>query len=266
MPTFLQDLSDSMEEKWNEIDTLIEVSKCERDENEALYNAMCRSITILIVSHLEGFMKNLVKSVIRDINENMCFSELPEVIRYTYCKNYIPINIGESEKSHYTKLKKLSEKFSDIECVISHEPFLFYEKNKNPNKSVITSVFSNFGFKNIFHYIHNSDIDEVFSESLSGITSIKEKLRSDIHTLTEDFPYSLNDTFDKYNFKKQKINSQTLWEDFIVETNQNRHAIAHGNNFNNTDDVHSLELRKEKTLVFQYSLIALLGSKLSISC
>ena len=89
MTTFLKDFVSTNEDKWEEIDLLIKTAQDIQDEDEKLYNAICRSLTVLLVAHLEGFTKDIVKCFIQDLNRNCGFSELPIAVKRTYCKKYL---------------------------------------------------------------------------------------------------------------------------------------------------------------------------------
>jgi len=130
MATFLNDYIHGVDEKWQEIDILINNAKRIEDNDENLYNAICRSITVLLVAHLEGFAKDLVKNVIRDLNQYCDFSALPAAIKRTYCTKYLGNNY-EKNRNYEKYMSKLIEKFEQTNCRISDEPF-FYSKNKNP--------------------------------------------------------------------------------------------------------------------------------------
>jgi len=84
MSTNLVTLLEKLDRQWKEVDQLIDNAKENRANNEDLYNALCRSISILIVSHLEGFTKELVKNIIFDLSEGFSFREMPSAIKKTY--------------------------------------------------------------------------------------------------------------------------------------------------------------------------------------
>ncbi len=110
MATFLSDFVQSLENNWEEVDTLLLHAEEVKDINLKLYNALCRSVTILIVAHLEGFIKDLIKNIVQDINRNCEFSNIPEALKRTYCKSYLGSNLDNKDKSYEAKIKKLIEK------------------------------------------------------------------------------------------------------------------------------------------------------------
>lgn len=260
MSTFLNDYIHSIDEKWQEIDILITNAKKIEDSDEELYNALCRSITVLLVAHLEGFTKNLVKNVVRDLNQHCTFSALPIAIKRTYCKKYLGSNDNKKNNAYEKSMSKLIEKFEEINCGIEDEPF-FFTKNKNPNSSVLKTVFNNFGITNIFEYLNGSSIEAMFSWSHLEIKSSAVDLRKIILDGTEIFPYTI--IMDGYGFEKNKSKAKTLWEEFLEQINQKRHSIAHGNVFQNAQTVLELEVTKSKILLLQFAFIAILATKLS---
>lgn len=259
MATFLFDYVNQLEAKWHEVDVLLDKAKDIRDSEQELYNAICRSITVLIVAHFEGYIKNIVKYVVKDINLSVGFKDLPENIKRTYCTKYLGLNLDKRDNSYEKKLKKLIEKFSEVNCQISHEPF-FYPINKNPNPNVVQNIFARFGVSNIFHLLHESVFDDVFSSSLSEIETLSESLKSELLPGIENFPYQFDIT--KYDLDQTKCEVKSLWEEFLEQINQKRHGVAHGNEFENVEDVSSLELKKSKVVLLELILTGTISSKI----
>ncbi|MBM7074701.1 hypothetical protein JQC92_22280 [Shewanella sp. 202IG2-18] len=140
MSTFVKEYIEQLETQWKEVDVLIEsATECEHSNLE-LFNAMCRSTSVLIVAHMEGFIKDLTKNLIRDINVNLEFKELPRSIQNTCCQGYLGFEPSV--------IPKYQEAISDMiqhltECSgykVSPEPFLF-DKNRNPKPDSIQAVF-----------------------------------------------------------------------------------------------------------------------------
>ncbi len=86
MSTFVNYLVSSIEDQWNEVDVLIEKSVEERDKNPILYNALCRASIVLMVAHLEGFIKEVARAILDDVNKFSSFREAPYPIQATFCK------------------------------------------------------------------------------------------------------------------------------------------------------------------------------------
>jgi len=260
MSTFLQEYVSSLEDRWAEVDLIINKAKVAKDDDFAFYNAICRSATILIVAHLEGFVKDLTKCVINDLNRNGSFSDFPIAVKRTYCSKYLGAVPDKDVGAYQKKISTLISKLDELDCKITSEPFLF-PKNKNPSANMLNSVFDNFGAPNIFGYLHNSQVDDVFSMSLSEIQEKAKELKQLVVIAAQRYPYSVN--FDELGFEKRKLPGRTLWEEFIEQINQRRHSVAHGTDFDNADDVSDLEKRKAKVELLQYALTILMAGFIS---
>jgi hypothetical protein len=167
------------------------------------------------------------------------------------------INLDKDDKNHNERINKLINKFEQINCDISDEPFL-YPVNKNPNPVVISNVFANFGIENVFWCLYKSELENVFSESVNEIKQRIVTLKDDLRPSVKQFPYSFD--VDKYGlFHKKCPVNQTLWQEFIEDINRRRHNVAHGNNFENVDDILSLEARKDNVVLLELGLTGLLA-------
>lgn len=260
MSTFLYDFVCQLDAKWKEVDLLISKAKTIKNGEQELHNAICRSVTVLIVAHLEGFIKDLAKCIVSDLNNKITFSQLPDSIKRTYCKKYLGNN--SDSKEYDRNMNKLMDKFDELNCKLSYEPFLF-SANKNPNPNVVETIFKNFGINNIFIYLHDSELDNVFSESNQSIKKRISLMQIDIKKEVKEFPY----TFDKSKYlldkSSSKGNNRTLWQEFLDQINQKRHSVAHGNEFENADDASVLEDRKDRVVLFQLGLIGILSSHIT---
>lgn len=260
MSTFLQDFTLSLDSKWAEIDTLLVRAKELKEADVAFYNAVCRSTTVLIVAHLEGFTKDLIKNVVADLNRSDCFSSLPVAVKRTYCSKYIGVATDLDAKAHNKKVENLIVKFDDLNSKISHEPF-FYSRNRNPSPSVLTVAFENFGISKVFDYLHESELESVFFFSVPETKAQSLALKNIIVEGASAYPYRI----DKFIFglSKKKVIKKTLWEEFVDQINAKRHLIAHGNEFDNTDDISDLEKRRAVVELLQYALIAIMMANLN---
>lgn len=255
MSTCISDFVEQTSLQWKEVDMLTsEAIAKQLSGDEDLYNALCRSVTVLMVAHFEGFMKDLVKAIISDLNSNCKFVNMPEAVKRTYCKKYFGNN-EEINKSG-NKISKLKEKFETLDCKITHEPF-FFPQNKNPNNKTIKSVFLNFGIKEIFNFLYESELENAaFTESSSTLAETLEKFKDVIETGTKDFPYKCD--IGEYKLTHTEFRSKTLWEEFVDDINNKRHAVVHGNDFLNAEDASNLQSSKEKIMLLELALVGIM--------
>ncbi|MFA6101179.1 MAG: MAE_28990/MAE_18760 family HEPN-like nuclease [Victivallaceae bacterium] len=261
MATFLHEFVNDIEQKWKEIDILIEAAanaNKNKNKNNDLYNALCRSITVLCVAHFEGFIKDCLKSLINDLNRNMRFCDLPSSIKRTYCKKYLGSNLKSEDKQYDKRMDLLIRKFDEIDAKISYEPF-YSPTNKNPNSHILKTVLINIGINDIYSCLHESDFEIIFSSESKEIYEILKKLKQKTLSGIGNFPYTFAD--DLYNLKEKKNkNIRTLWEEFIYVFNDKRHDVAHGNNFNNSLDIKDLETNKLKIMIIELCFIIVICS------
>ncbi|EMJ3468015.1 hypothetical protein V7L80_003024 [Vibrio harveyi] len=260
MATHLSEFVSVLQERWREVDLLTYqlVEFDNKDMDECHYSALSRSASVLIVAHLEGFIKDLVKAVIHDINANCDFSSLSIAVQKTFCRKFLGSEDNIANYHFYSN--QLITQFKETGCLISPEPFLFID-NKNPKPDVIKSVFSNFGISNVFAHLKDSDFDEVFEDMAN--TKLSERCNLALSKLKEDidtFPYKSEPR--TFNLKKAKLgqNERTLWQTFLDDINQKRHDVAHGNSFTSAESASTLHRRKETVRYLQLALIYLISA------
>lgn len=250
MATFVYEYINELENNWQEVDILLDYAEDlkNNEENEKLYNALCRSISVLLVAHLEGFLKNLIKNLINDLNYNLSFVNMPEDIKTKYCEKYL----GDEK----VNLAKLKDKFEFYNIKITEDIFSV-NGNKNPKASIIDSIFKNFGLQNIFFHVKELHNDQIFDDMpLSNSITLLTSIKNDLLEGTKFFVYNFNsDT--KYN-KKMNTPPKTMWEEFLEQINKSRHDVAHGNNFDNISEIQILKKNKIKVCVLQYLLTYIL--------
>lgn len=69
--TFINFLLNELDSRWNEISILLKTAKDYEKTNQVLHDAICRSVSVLMVAHFEGFYKDLIKNIIEDIRAVM---------------------------------------------------------------------------------------------------------------------------------------------------------------------------------------------------
>lgn len=250
MNTFIKEYLSQLETQWTEVDVLISsASECE-NSNTDLFNAICRSTSVLIVAHMEGFVKDLTKNLIRDLNSNLEFKDVPRAVQNTCCKGYLGFDATAIPR-YQDSLEDMIQHLSLCSGYkIPYEPFIF-DKNRNPKPDSIQEVFKRLGSKDIFKSLHNSLFDEAF-ESDSRLQRLLVIAKFYLKKSVSTFPYRAS--LDKCNLKSDKYSGRTLWQEFLDEINKIRHAIAHGNTFSNDENIEALKRRSNKAKLLQLVL------------
>ncbi|WIF07054.1 HEPN domain-containing protein [Serratia sp. B1] len=258
MSTFIADYLDTVDLQWKEIDILASQATKVENSNFDLYNALCRSITILIVAHMEGFVKGVVKSIINDYS-TVKFKDLPQSLKITYCKKHLGFD-ESAINGYHERVKNLISDFElSSDFKINYEPFIF-EKNRNPKPDAIGNIAARFGVRDLFKNLHDSRFDNVFSMTSTEIRKSLPYLNDVTKRKVSTFPYCVRKNI--YKTKPKKYTGRSLWETFLDDLNQKRHTIVHGNDFNNSTNVKSLLELKDKVRVLQFCFILILCSEL----
>ena len=112
---------EQIEKRFSEIELLLKWA-AKNQKNSELYQALCRSAHVLLVSHFEGLYKDICRDVIDDINANTKFAEVPKNILHTHCNYFIQ---DADAKSANTIRIKLIEAFKNYPSALKVEPFLY---------------------------------------------------------------------------------------------------------------------------------------------
>ncbi len=240
--TFINLRFEQIEKRFNEIDVLLNLASLYQS-NDEIYQSLCRSAQVLLVSHFEGLYREICRDVIDDINFNTKFFEVKKVIFSSYCDFFIQNN--ESPESTNNIRLKLWEAFKDYPSSLKVEPFISFD-NRNPTPQIIETILKKFGIRNFFWSIGGSDLDIVFEDQKSKTLKLRNKLFQYVKMKTSKYPYTIDKSFyhpvEKANEKKTK----TLWEDFINNFLKERHSIVHGHVLDNPNNHESLSEAKIK--------------------
>ena len=237
------------------------------DENsQKLYNSICRSTSILLVTHLEGFIKDFTKELILDINQFVNFKDVNRAVKRQYVSSFLISN--DNDKLFNKKSEELISKFEEIDnrddiekyIRITHEPFLFKD-NKNPKANILEYICKNFGIKNIFSHLKESSLEIIFENNRIETNNLIENIYSDLISNTEEFPFNINAS--DYNLNTVSIakNEKTNWELFLEDLLNTRHKIVHGSTLDNIKSHTELKDFEQKTILIQYGIILVLIDK-----
>ena len=251
--TFINFLLNELDSRWNEISILLKTAKDYEKTNQVLHDAICRSVSVLMVAHFEGFYKDLIKNIIEDIRANKEFCDLSSSIQRNYCNVFIDPKSSSNAQNRITEL--LIEKFKEVNVSISYEPFLF-NRNENPKPQIIETLFENIGIKKIFEILESSEYENIFQEENSSIEERVTKFTEILDTYSFSFPY----TYENFYFNMKPTSNKngkkrTFWEEFLDEINRRRLGIAHGSDLGNVHSVESLILTMNKIKCLELALI-----------
>lgn len=243
------------EDRWREIELLISKAE-ENEEGSEFYDVLCRATIILMAAQLEGYVKDLIKAIIADLNDNVEFEILPKAMKKTYAKYFL-------DTENDIKIKFLQEIFEEFRVKLKDYPFLLANKNTSPG--IIEKYVINFGIEDFFSYLHNSYFDALFQNNVELSNSLIEDFKNYLFVNTRNFPFTTElDTFSlvKDPIKVTKRNrDQFLWVTFLDNLMQARHSVAHGSLFNNDLTVETLKDYKRKSKIVQYSIATILTNQ-----
>jgi hypothetical protein len=265
MSTFVQDITLSIEHHWREVELLVSLAK-DNEANEALYNALCRSATVLMIAHFEGFIKSCVKAVIDDINKFSKFSDLPTQLKQTFCNKLVQSPEEKKDNKHlYQRISKLIEILDMSGVQLSETDFLILNEygnfQNNPKPDLIDKICNNFGIIGFFERISNSDFDIVFTDERTELENLTQRLREHLIEGSKAYPYTIDTS--SFNIKPNPRSSKgesrrTLWQAFLDELHRKRHAIAHGSDMSNQSSTEEIILGKDKLIVLQYAFMLII--------
>lgn len=241
METFVNLGLRSLEKRFGEIDIILNEAQKHYDKSEDIYNALCRSAQVLLLAHFEGYLKDLVKDALDDINYFSNFKNSRIALKRTFCLNFI--KPGENGKLNENSITKLIETFEVLDTKFSTAPF-FYKDNQNPKISVLDRIAEKFGVKHFYDKISNSKLEQVFSNTDADNLKLRDEIKGHIYDNTVNYPYTLDEKFFEFKETTEKISEESLWYAFLNDVLKRRHDIAHGKEVNNS--VHYTDIVKDK--------------------
>lgn len=251
MSTFVSDFLSDFNERWNEVELLIQMAE-QLEDDEPKFKVLCRTTIVLIVANFEGFLNEILRCLIKDINANHYFKYTSERMKRTYCMQFLP-----DEKGNESKITRLIETFDELDAIYNIEPFL-YENNKNPKAAVIEKLFAEISKKKFFGYLIDCELEEVFQNEMSVILEHVEVLKDAVMIGTENFPYQLELEGLGFNLENRPAPNDCLWKVFMNETLKARHTVAHGISQDNTMALSEIKQTKEKIKILELSFAILI--------
>lgn len=265
MSTFLLEHVDSLVIRNSEIDCLIDAA-IELDGYpmfHSLFNSICRSITIMMISHFEGFVKESTRAVIYDLNKFSDFNRIPEGAKRTFCASFMPSNDDKPGKELNDRIKRLIQTFNGLDVKLQHEPFNVDGDAKNPSPNIIDKIARNFGVKRFFAALEGSRLDAAFvGTPLADLQILLDEMRGHLRSTVHVFPYRTNAAQFGLDISKEGRGA-TNWSSFLDNALRDRHAIAHGAQLDNTKTIAEIKEVRTKLQILKCAYVLVLASHIS---
>ncbi len=262
MSTAVFEVARSVSSRIAELERFTNLAADAEENNEGLFNSLCRACCVLLAAHLEGFVKELSKALISDLQYNFkSFSNMPDAMQRTFCQRiafYENVPQGEIDQ----RVKQLKDFFSVNSVVIDFQAFSYKEnKNRNPGPDVVNDLFLKIGVPSVLDSISGGRLERIFENDSSLNYSILRDIRSFISNFYS-FPYRRLPGEYSFNYRPGKASSGgkpkgqvSLWHTFIEEVMQRRHSIVHGDTMANETNLSELKRDVEKMQVLMYSIL-----------
>lgn len=259
MSTAIFEVACSIPSRIGELSRLTQLAASERTRSEESFNTLCRACSVLLASHLEGFLKDLSRSVSTDLNFYLkSFSSMPEALKRSFCEK-IAFYEGVSTAEINQRVTQLVAFFSTNSVNIDLYAFKYKEnQNRNAGPDVIDASLAKLGIPSVLNSMKDSVLENVFKNDVGATHRTLRDLRR-FRSYLFRYPYkSLPDKY-KFDFKSSrsslKEGGSSLWHAFIEEVMQRRHRIAHGDTLENDADEKILARDIEKLDVLMHGML-----------
>jgi len=262
MSTAVFEVARSISSRVAELQRFTNLAVDAEENNEGLFNSLCRACCVLLAAHLEGFVKELSKALISDLQYNLkSFSNMPDAMKRTFCERiafYEGVPRGEIDQ----RVRQLKDFFSVNSVAIDFQAFSYKEnKNRNPGPDVVNDIFFKIGVPSVLNSISGGRLERIFENDSSLNYSIRRDIRRYISNFYS-FPFRRLPENYIFNYRSVKPLSGgnqndkvSLWHTFIEEVMQRRHSIVHGDTMANETNLSELKRDLEKMEVLMYSIL-----------
>lgn len=257
MSTAVFEVARSIPLRIQELQRLATLAADTEKTDEASYNTLCRACCVLLAAHIEGFIKDLSKTLISDFNFNLkSFSKMPEAMKRTFCEKIAFYN-GIEQSEIDQRIKQLTTYFSAQDISIDFDAFTYKEnKNRNPGPDVIESAFNKIGVPSMLKSISANRFENIFKND----NGLSFDLRRDMkrhHCKLYKFPYQPLPKKYSFNHKSKSKGGDetTIWHEFIEGIMRRRHTIAHGDTLSNETNHQELHQDIEKIEILMHGIL-----------
>lgn len=254
MSTFVKLGLDSLHKRFCEIDIILEEANKNFEIHNDLYSSLCRSAQVLLSAHFEGYLKDLVKNSLEDINHFSSFKNSNKSLKRRHCEFFLmPQRDEKNSKATNQKIETLILEFDELNTKFKKEYFSSSD-NKNPKATVLDKIAEQYGIKNFFKRLKQSNLDNIFSNTKNENIELRNSIRDILVVSTDAFPYTIN--LDFLEIDETKDSTDNLWDAFLSELLKRRHDIAHGRETENIADYSEIESDKIKLEILIYAFTA----------
>ncbi|WP_131799888.1 HEPN domain-containing protein [Paraburkholderia ginsengiterrae] len=259
MSTAAFDVACSIPIRIQELDRLTKLASEHESSNEQTYNTLCRACCVLMASHLDGFLKDLGKSLATDLNFYLkSFGSMPEAMKRSFCEK-IAFYEGVPADEINHRVAQLHSFFSTNSVAIDLNAFSYKEnKNRNSGPDVIEATLSKMGVPAVLRSMTNVKIEDIFKDDTAQAYAIRRDMRR-YRSFLYSFPYRRLPARYAFNYAAAKAakgkSGSSLWHDFIEEVMRRRHSIAHGDTMTNDTNVKQLNQDIEKVDVLMHGVL-----------
>lgn len=250
----------SLGSRFNEINLILSEAKKNSETNLELYNSLCRSAQVLLSAHFEGYLKDLVKDALEDINHYSNFRSTNMNLKRKYCEHFFNLLPAEkNSKESNQKIERLVSEFDSLDTKFKKEHFS-YNDNNNPKASVLDKIADQFGVKDFFKKIKKSNLELAFSNTNSENINLRNGIKKYLLDTLSEYPYKTE--LDFLQIDENKVTDESFWDTFLSELLKRRHDIAHGKEVENTVGHSIIESDLVKIEILIYSFTAFICSNL----
>ena len=252
--TSLHQELEKLDTRWNELSILVAVANGYEQESSE-YSSLCRAISILMCSHLEGSLKAISKAITRDINDNVGFSGAPKSLQHAFVEKVL---LCGAEGVNKNGVKRIIDKLGDTNIQIDENRL--FDSNQNPKISVLEKHGSYLGVTNVLSFFARSDLEKAFEDDKSVSDKLLQEVKCICSAGSREFPYGFDSSrlrlIDKGQGARRDF-SESFFGSFLENLLKKRHDIVHGSELANTVSLVTIkeEIIKVQLLVYGYTII-----------
>lgn len=253
MTTFLYSLSQTLSDRLAEVTETVDRAELCADKDRALYNILCRSASVFLVSGLEAFLKDLHEAIQSDLNTHVeSFAKMPRGMQREFATKVVYFE-GVPDSETNKRSTQLIKFFSANSVNIDMLAFPYKENvNKNPSVNFVDHSFNRYGITSVTHCLRGSKFEAVFDGDRYTNLALQRQIIRMRSTLFH-FPYRIlppEYIMSDWERKKGDTPPSSLWQDFLETILRRRHGVVHAETRDNPTSWKSLRTDINKLEAF----------------